>query len=79
MEAGAQELLAQFPATVLRAALRGDQWQDVLDAALGAGRDVAAAAPAADPGRRYAARSEPEHDSITVSTQPMPHTSAAQA
>ena len=48
VQAAALELLAQFPAMVLRAALHGDQWRDVLDAVLDAGRDVAVAASAVD-------------------------------
>lgn len=48
VQAAAQEVLAQFPATVLRAALRGDQWRDVLDAALSADRDVEIDASAAE-------------------------------
>ena len=48
VQVAAQELLAQFPAAVLQAALRGDQWREVLDTTLGADRDVAIKAVAAD-------------------------------
>ena len=45
VQVAAQELLAQFPAPVLRAALRGDQWRDVMEAVADAGRAVEAEAP----------------------------------